>query len=311
MQPRGDTCLPARAVVDRLVEECRTALGALGQIVAGSGSLQAPGLALHLHSDFGPAGQDKDENQDYALAWQPQKRGGGPIRLAVAIADGVTSSFRSDWAAAMACWAALRELILSGSTDAPQERAKRVFRAAGGAIGRVAAELASFPETSCPPGEFQSTWKYILQKGNYLQTTLMLAWVEGEGAYLAQVGDGGAAVRQYSGTTSPACWFEHVLARSDLETHVVHALGPANRDVQALDSWAAFAAAGSFQLALYTDGIARGIHNDPRAMFGELEGLMRSGTDNASRDYVSDIVRKRPQDFEDNLTLAVLWGSGK
>ena len=73
------------------------------------------------------------------------------------------------------------------------------FNEAGLTIGRLADELARDPEASCPDGQFVSTWKYILKKGGLFQTTLTLAWLDGDHFRIAMVGDGGALWRGYRG----------------------------------------------------------------------------------------------------------------
>ena len=115
----------------------------------------------------------------------------------------------------MACWVGVRALVdgwsLGFSRSFPSFRLKPdstpptpgscqiAFNEAGLTIGRLADELARDPEASCPEGQFLSTWKYILKKGGLFQTTLTLAWLDGDYFRIAMVGDGGALWRGYPG----------------------------------------------------------------------------------------------------------------
>ena len=74
-----------------------------------------------IHSDFGPADQDKPTNQDYAFAWRPW-HGGEPESppSLLALSDGLTNSFRSESAAALACWVSVRALIESRESAEPK-----------------------------------------------------------------------------------------------------------------------------------------------------------------------------------------------
>ncbi len=179
--------------------------------MSSSGSFHAGNISGSIHCDFGPPGQDKRVNQDYALAWLPANSvDRRQPRLAVALSDGLTNSYRSECAAALACWTSVRALVETVDAASPKERALSAFNEAGWALGELGDELSRDPEASCPEGQFVSTWKYILNKGGLFQTTLTLAWLDGVGQvanlpgpgqignlphfHLAMVGDGGAAV---------------------------------------------------------------------------------------------------------------------
>ena len=151
-----------------------------------------------VHTDFGPEDQDKDANQDYAVAWLPhdaetRRR----FRFVLALGDGLTTSFRSEWASALVCSVALRALVEGGPGVQPKDLARYAFNEAGRRLGRLADELTREPEASCPPGQFVSTWKYILRKGALFQSTLTLAWLDSHFFRIAMVGDGGAVWRGY------------------------------------------------------------------------------------------------------------------
>ena len=68
--------------------------------------------AIAFHTDFGPAEQDKDTNQDYVLAWvaKPGKSSSGVV-WALAMADGVTASYQAELGAELACRASLARLL--------------------------------------------------------------------------------------------------------------------------------------------------------------------------------------------------------
>jgi len=67
------------AACDRPLTECRAWLAERGETIVGSGTFTAPKGTVpirgSIHCDFGPPGQDKRVNQDYALAWLPAKVG--------------------------------------------------------------------------------------------------------------------------------------------------------------------------------------------------------------------------------------------
>ena len=127
-------------------------------------------------------------NQDYALAWWPSAaEARQPLRFVLALADGLTTSFRSECASALACWVAVRALVENIRVPGPADLARLAFNEAGESIGRLADGLAADPEASCPEGQFLSTWKYILRKGGLFQTTLTLAWLDRDCFRIAMV----------------------------------------------------------------------------------------------------------------------------
>jgi len=166
-----------------------------GDTIVGSGCFCAERLSGSLHTDFGPEDQDnKDVNQDYALAWLPHdEKTRRRFRFALAFGDGLTTSFRSEWAAALACSLALRALAEGDESLGPKDLAKYAFHQAGRCLGQLADELAQDPAASCPSGQFLSTWKYILRKGALLQSTLTLAWLDEHFLRVAMLGDGAAS----------------------------------------------------------------------------------------------------------------------
>jgi hypothetical protein len=280
-----------------------------GDTIVGSGSFRSERLSGSLHTDFGPEDQDKDVNQDYALAWLPHdEETRRRFRVALAFADGLTTSFRSEWAAALACSLALRALVEGDASLRPKDLAIYAFNQAGQCLGRLADELARDPAASCPSGQFLSTWKYILRKGVLLQSTLTLAWLDEQYLRVAMLGDGGGVWRSYRATADEPPPQDRVLAQCDLDQHQVRALGPADRQVPNFDCWHEQELNGPFLCALHTDGVGRGMGDNPIALLGELEELQATGDGNTSRQFIERAVQSRPRNFDDNLTLAVIRG---
>jgi serine/threonine protein phosphatase PrpC len=292
---------------DHVVRESQAWLAERGKTIIGSGCFRSGQLSGSVHTDFGPEDQDKEANQDYAIAWLPhdattRKR----FRFILALGDGLTASFRSEWASAVVCSVALRALVEGGPDLEPRELARYAFNEAGQCLGRLADGLGQEPEVSCPPGQFASTWKYILRKGALFQSTLTLAWLDGHALCVAMVGDGGGVLRRYHASPDGQRAEDHVLAQCDLERHQVCALGPADRDVREFDCWREERLNGPFLCALHTDGIGRGLGGSPMALLDELEELQIAGVENTARRFIEKAVEQRPQDHDDNLTLAVI-----
>ena len=166
MGPDADVLSTGQPAVDLVLRECRAWLAERGETVVGSGRFSSGRLHGSVHSDFGPEEQDKGANQDYAVAWWPRDgETGGPLRFVLAMADGLTTSFRSECGSALVCWVAARALVEAGCGAQPRVLAEHAFNEAGLAIGRLADDFARDPAVLCPEDQFLSTWKYILQKG--------------------------------------------------------------------------------------------------------------------------------------------------
>jgi hypothetical protein len=257
-----------------------------------------------VHSEYGPATQDKDTNQDYVIAWQDraetQEHDGF---WAIVMSDGVTSSYWAERAAEVACWTSLASLIeLWGSRGAKQLAVSSVD-AAGEAIGRVADVITKSPEKHRPKDEFEATWEYVLSEGLLLQTTLTLVWWDGR-LHIAIVGDGAVAVRDSS---DAAC---RAVAGSDLQTSRVHAIGPNNRQVAELDGWDSLELQMPCSLAIFTDGVARGVSSDASEIFACADAAMKDGKTNPARCVLGSLQQNRPKEFEDNLTLGLVYIDG-
>jgi hypothetical protein len=295
--------------LDRLIRTTHAWLEERGNTVIGSGCFQSPQFAGSVHTDFGPDDQDKDANQDYAVAWLPyDEETRNHFRFILALGDGLTTSFRSEWASALACSVALRALIEADPDLQPKERARYAFNQAGQSLGQLADDLAREPEASCPPGQFVSTWKYILRKGGLFQSTLTLAWLDCHFLRLAMVGDGGGVWRNYQASPHAQPAVDRVLAECELDQHQVCALGPADRKVREFDCWHEEELNGPFLCALHTDGVGRGLGGHPIALLDQLESLQATAADNTARRFIEQAIEERPQCFQDNLTLAVLRG---
>ncbi|MHC4879567.1 MAG: protein phosphatase 2C domain-containing protein [Planctomycetota bacterium] len=263
-------------------------------MVSQSGSFEVPGGWLSGHSDFGPAGQDKDINQDRIVMWKPRKARADTVNWAIALADGVTSSWHSELAAGLACWSALKTLAGSDvSTDGRDALAAAVeaIRTAGVAYRRYGSNW-------CPDDEIAATWEYRLNHGAFLQTTLTLAWCHADRISVMRVGDGGAVLHRPDSAD--------VLLAVDPGCHRVHALGPNSPDVVAPDDELSIPLAAGSAVALYTDGLARVAESS----WGQshLQGTCRCSI-GAERSTARSLVRRQLQEmpdvFNDNLTLAI------
>lgn len=265
-----------------------------------------------FHTDYGPQGHEKaSTNQDFVLGWQPSVENNScPVRLVVVLADGLTSSFQSGRAAELACWVALRNLVENSASKHSMDLAIGAFNAAGRAIGGFADHLTLDSEPWHPTAQFRfrSTWKYILDNGKLLETTLTLAWLDRDHLRIAILGDGGA-VRREADPNSPDRRVDHILAECDLTNQQVNALGPANRSVTDFDCWREQPLHLPFMCVLYTDGIGRGLKNCPESMLNELEDLRAAGAGNPAREYIRNVIQESPDAFADNLTLAVIHAS--
>jgi hypothetical protein len=333
------------AAFERVIRESQAWLAERGETIVGSGCFRSGNLSGSVHSDFGPEDQDKEANQDYALAWLPHdEEARRRFRLVLALGDGLTASYRSEWASALVCSVALRALVEGDPSLSPRDQARRAFDEGGRRLGQLADELARDPEASCPPGQFLSTWKYILRKGVFFQSTLTLAWLDESFFRVAMVGDGGAVWRNYRATSDsqgfacgkgdrhllceapegpfrqkvpvtfsagrerlpPPRAEDRVLAECDLDRHQVCALGPADREVREFDCWREERLNGPFLCAIHTDGVGRGLEGNSATLLDQLEESLAAGVENEACRFIERAVEERPRKFEDNLTLAVI-----
>ena len=97
-----------------------------------------------------------------------------------------------------------------------------------------------------------------------------------------------------------------VLAQCDLNRHQVCALGPADQSVREFDCWREEKLNGPFLCGLHTDGVGRGLGDNPMALLDDLDKLQMAGVKNTARRFIEQAIEARPRDFADNLTLAVI-----
>ena len=139
------------AACDRLVSQHRAWMAERGESIVKSGSFHAGNISGSIHCDFGPPGQDKRVNQDYALAWLPAKfTDRRQPRLVVALTDGLTNSYCSECAAALACWTSVRALVETVNAASPKERALSAFNEAGWRWGSWATSFRAIRKRLVP-----------------------------------------------------------------------------------------------------------------------------------------------------------------
>lgn len=271
-----------------------------GKLLLESGCVQTGKYQLSFHSDYGPEGQDKDENQDYALVWRAAEVAGTPSeRVVLAMADGLTGSFRSELASRLACTVALRTIAEGVGCEGRRELLQRAIADSAKALQDLKEELLRDPGSSCPAGLFLPTWRYILRRGLLFQTTLTVALLDQGLLQVAIVGDGGMLSRMYEPQE------DHVDAQCDLGTQEVHAIGPFESCSTDVDSFTERRLdAGRFLYALFTDGIGRALETAPLKLLEDLDSDAMRGVDNSAKDYIERV--KSGQSTNDNLTLAVV-----
>ena len=164
-----------------------------------------------------------------------------------------------------------------GQVRASVDHARHAFTAAGRSLQEVAQALEVKPEESCPAGTFLSTWKYILRKGVLLQTTLTLAWLRGGLFRVAMLGDGGLLWRERGAATEAV---DEVLAKADLSTNEVNALGPRTPDPPGLDFWVERPWMGRLVCALYSDGVGRGSQKANLNLLNRVSEFQAQGNTN-------------------------------
>jgi protein phosphatase 2C-like protein len=302
---------PWSKVAQSQIDSIHAWLDDRGEKVVGSGRIHCAETEVSVHTDYGPEGQDKETNQDYALLWMegtpPQTR--APV-IVLAMADGLTSSFCSEWGSALASSAAVRSLVadIQSNDDSSflemMSIARRAFQSAGEILGSISDLLAVDPSKSCPDGQYISTWRYILRRGLLFQTTLTLTWLYAGRLFFASLGDAGALWRN-----SPESPIE-ILARCDELSHEVNALGPTSRTVDGFDFWAERRWKTPAALAIFTDGIGRalGFCNGDR-LIEQLQVTQQQGIENPAREFIKDAIARYPTKVDDNLTLAI-WTEG-
>lgn len=289
---------------ERTVGEHRDHLMERGVLVQQSGAFTLGALRGSLHSDLGPLDQDKSLNQDFALGYTSDSGCDSPW-LGLAIADGVSTSYASEWAARLSCFVALDclgEALRGRTVCSPHDLTRIAFFSVHEALQDLAEKMKEVP---CPLGIFPSTWKYIIDRGRLLQTTLTLVWVIDRHLHLGVVGDGGAVYCvDRPGFSTEAT----VLARCDPTTNEVLALGPGRSGCCRDFLWQElFLQPGQrFLFAAYSDGVCRGLQRRGQTLTPDLLPLVDGM--NEAKCYLQQAIQEHPKEFDDNLSLAVVRG---
>lgn len=278
----------------RQADQAQRVLASHGEFRCGSDCLRGGLPRIAIHTEFGPPGQSKDENQDFVVAWRAADRR-CPLQWMVAVADGVTSSFRAEWGAEAACWKSTEALLVHADLS-PRAQATRAMQSAADSLFDLAKLFHEHFEESRPAGDHVATWKFTLDEGLLLQTTLVLAWGVRDRAFLAAVGDGGAMHVQGGRLQR--------LMTSDVTTSLVTCLGPAN-PFGGFDVWHDRQFGTDDALAVFTDGIDRGLSSE-RNFIGRSLQQPPSDRGNPAEDWVKELLTASPADHQDNLTLAVV-----
>jgi len=305
-RPQEHVAPPEAVSLTTCRRESQEVLGDVGRLLVGDDQLIDDCMAVSIYTDRGPVDAGKDKNQDFILAWRSFAAvSPRAMHFGVAIADGVSSSLYAEWASEVVCWASMRALVANHENISARDLAHLAFNSAGAAVGRLVDEITADPGVFRPEGEFDSTWAYRLRKGRLVQTTLLLAWIDGDGLHVASVGDAGGVCRVTLSGGLHVRPVDHVVAQCNLETSLVNAIGPQQRTIREFDSW--FEAALRIQtlFAVYTDGIARSLGPEPLVLLDHLEGLSKKGFEHPARYYTCQAMEQRPHEHDDNLSLGV------
>ena len=284
-----------------------------------------PHLQVATHA--GRTNAEKSNNEDFVIGWMPKAaQKNAPVRMAVAMADGVSSCLYPEWAAEAACWRSLQELLQRAGADqssAPAalkqaEIAEYAFDAVLASLRSIRDEITAKASAYKPVGEFESTWNYRLQKGKLLQTTLMLAWVDQKNTlHIASVGDGGALLRKAGRRCGTLAKAGEILMNCDPTTNDVQALGPNNPDFRKLTpeqrrAWLRIESR-DFQdrrrCLLFTDGVGRCFAENPMELFSFVEkrtGRRASNLPLRCLEYLASAAHWPPLVSPDNLTLVII-----
>ncbi len=235
-------------------------------------------------------------NEDFVLTWVPNSEGSENVAWAVAMADGVSSSYFAREAAELVCWTALEHLVNSSSVSSLTVAEEAVSHATE-TLYQLGELVRADPQGCMPLDDYASTWAYVLRKGRFLQTTLTLAWECEDILFLAIVGDGGALLS--SGKHETVDW----ITSKSKDSHVVHALGPDKLSGQQLDLACSIEVSRAYELALFTDGLHPAISGSPGYCF-ERPTLRHAA--NSARAIIGEWLQTDPSQFDDNLTLALV-----
>lgn len=299
-----DPLMPlAPQLASKIITRCQLTLENCGQLLIESGHYCGSNLTIDLHSDKGPASPSKSQaNQDFALAWISAPNGSSATpRFAIVMADGLSSSRGAEWAAPVVCFTALDRLLAEYECGhQPLDSAAAAFGAAGTSLTSMVQIMAQ-DQTSCPVGEFVRTWQHILSKGSLLQSTLSIAWYDGDFFYSAVVGDGGIMLRPMGARSG-----DREIAKCDLSTSLVHPLKPgmSEREIARYD-FTKTPVATTFSGLMCTDGIARGVDNGLSELLDDLQARSNGESQSVVPQFIEEAIRESPELFDDNLSMAV------
>lgn len=289
--------------IRRISRRDRRLLHRTGRLRVRSGSLSGPNGTLYGHSEFGPSGLDKDCNEDFVLLWAPSPGAArDSLDWAIAVADGVTSSYRSDLAAELVCWSSLASLVRSMPSESTPDVGREAIQSASASL-RSAGRMFSMHTTDWRPlEEFASAWAYRIARGVFLQTTLTLAWCRRDELHLVRIGDGGAMLFDAAGADMQPEVFP--LFDVNTETHTVQALGPVTpADRIPFDHLSFRFQAGSV-LALYTDGVGRHVQRQPLDLWNCFHrALAEESAADAANLVIQQLVSTDAEALQDNLSL--------
>ena len=292
---------------DLLLRESQAWLAERGEMVVGSGSFESGRLAGAIHSDFGPADQDKETNQDYALAWWPSAaEAQQPLRFVLALADGLTTSFRSECASALACWVAVRALVENIRVPRPADLARLAFNEAGAEHRPTGRRVGPRPGSLLPRGPIPLHLEIHFAKGRAVSDHVNPC-LAGPRLFSHRHGwrRRGPVARLSRDAGCPQAT-DRVLATCDLESQQVYALGPAQRRVRDFDCWHEEKLNGPFLCASPPTASDADTAPAPWRCWTNWKRLQAAGVENPARRFIEEAIQQRPKDFDDNLTLAVI-----
>jgi len=267
-------------------------------------------LAVDWSTNRGAPGTEKTRNED-AARWGFLATKAGPVLL-LALADGVTSSSCGFWASRVACAAGLRAMEEPArrayDEDGPGVSTHRLstvieagFTGADTALAGILNRLRSEPERYWSRQEepHLATWRYVLARGQVMETTLCLAMIDPVGIIVGSVGDSLVALRRCrSGETCDV-----VIGAPDEGEHGTAALRgddtyriPPESFTRAL--YATQDYEGTAALVLATDGVAR--HADASSLLDALCDR-RPRPDGWARQSIHDLKGRGAG--EDNMTM--------
>lgn len=307
---------------DRLSELVRGRTQMLARELRRAGGLSSPPAMTVLDDTTVATATSvgaKRVNQDSVLLFTPERS--SRLRWAVAVADGVSSSAYSAAASNLACHAALANLK-QAYAGAPSKAARWRLRARSrmswcwcrsrnsamrlppgpcpvAHASRVLSDVTDRVERSSefyrPEQVTKSSWMRTMRDGQFLQTTLMVAWQLDDRLHVQGVGDGGFTL-----WSSPAAYPLVYEPRSDIP---VYCLGPKRPPQYGLygmtfESWERF--------SLFTDGATKALSACPDLVAETLRRDRVAGSKNSASLALRWLLRHAAEHIDDNLTLLLV-----